>query len=750
LRCFNYYPISYYIANMLFKPFPFFRQLDTMDCGAACLKMISSYYGTEYSIQFIREKCGITRQGVSALGVCDAAEEIGLKSFVIDISFESLINEVTLPCMVHWRQRHFIIVYKVSSEYIWVADPAVGRLKYKKEKFLEGWLYNKRFNKETDVQGFVILLEPANESTGADGAKRKPSYNLGFLIPYLKKFRPQIYQIILSILLSSLLLVCIPFFTQALVDKGIKSKNLNFIYLILAGQLMFFFSQTLLEITRRWLILYITRRMNVSIISDFLLKLMRLPISFFDSKKQSDLTVRIDDQRQIETFLSNTSLSVLFSMVNILLFGGVLLYYNYILFITFLIGSIIYFGWVLLFVKERVILSYRRRDEQVENRSSILQLINGINEIKLNNSEKKRRWEWESVQSRIYGTSIKELRIEQIQVVGGNFIMQITYLLITGAAAISVIKGNLTLGMMLSTQYIIGQLTIPINNFVTFIQGAKEAQISIERLGEVFNHPEEKKANEVELSENNNDIFLKDVSFRYGSVSSLLTLKNIELTIPDGKITAVVGTSGSGKTTLLKLLLKFYPASEGIIHVGEKNIADFSDAYWRGKCGVVMQDGFIFADTILRNITESNEGYEIDKVRLQKAVRIANLEEMVENLPLGFQTNISSGGINLSGGENQRILIARAVYKNPEYIFFDEATSALDAHNEKIIMQNLKEFFKGKTVVIIAHRLSTVKDADNIIVLEKGSIIEQGNHNALVEKRGSYFTLVKNQLELGV
>lgn len=734
------------------KPFPFFRQLDSMDCGAACLKMVSSYYGSSYSIQFIREKCGITRQGVSALGICDAAEEIGLKSFVIDVSYESLIEEVSLPCIIHWRQRHFVVVYKANEKYVWVADPAVGRIKYSKEKFLEGWLYNKRFNKETEAQGYVILLELAHEIPQKKDQQQKPIYDLKFLFPYVRNFKSQIVQIVLSILVSSLLLICIPFFTQALVDKGIKTRNLNFIYLILAGQLMLFFSQTLMEITRRWLILFITRRMNIAIISDFLLKLMRLPIAFFDSKKQADLTIRIDDQRQVENFLSNTSLNMLFSLVNILLFGGILLYYNYILFITFMTGSIIYFIWVMLFVNERVVLSYRRRDEQVENRSSVLQLINGIQEIKLNNSEKKRRWEWESVQSRIYNTSMKELRIEQIQVVGGNFIMQITYLLITAAAAMAVVKGNLTLGMMLSTQYIIGQLTIPINNFVTFIQGAKEAKISIERLGEVFNLSEESKGNHVsdQKNDNNSDLTLNKLSFRYGSATSLLTLKDLNLVIPYGKITAIVGTSGSGKTTLVKLLLKFYQASTGNIMVGEQDINNFSDTYWRDKCGVVMQDGFIFADTILRNITESNQGYEIDKARLQQAVRIANLEEMIEALPLGFQTNISMGGINLSGGENQRILIARAVYKNPEYLFFDEATSALDANNEKIIMENLNEFFTGKTVVIIAHRLSTVKNADNIIVLEKGAIIEQGNHSQLVNKKGSYFRLVKNQLELGI
>lgn len=735
---------------MLFKKFPFVRQLDKMDCGAACIKMILSYYGKDqYSIQEIRNKCGITRLGITALGICDAAEEVGLKTFVVDVNFESLSKEVTLPCIIHWKQRHFVVVHRISDKYVWVADPAVGRLRYRKDKFLNGWLYNGKMKKEDNDTGYVILVEPSTITASAHTRQRRKKYDLRMLAGYLYRFRPQVFQIVLTIILSSLLLISFPFFTQILVDRGIRSKNITLIYLILSGLLIFYVSQTLLDLTRRWFILYITREINISLLADFLQKIMRLPISFFYSRMHSDIVQRIEDERQVENFLSTTILSAFFSLINILLFGVILCYYNLGIFMIFLIGCSLYFTWVLLFVKQRVTLSYRRRDEQVENRANILQLINGIAEIKLNNSEKKRRREWESIQAKISITSIKELRIEQLQTVGGSFIIQITYLLITCVAAVSVVKGHITLGMMLSTQYIVGQLTAPINSFVSFIQTTKEAKISMERLGEVFEMKEENYDIAPAGLYKGKDILLENVSFRYGTVNSHPVLKDINLIIPAGKVTAIVGTSGSGKTTLVKILLKFFNASHGRVIVGDTDINHLGENDWRRKCGVVMQDGFIFGDTILRNITESELGERIDRQKLERAVDISNLRELIESLPLKFQTILSVGGMSLSGGENQRVLIARAVYKNPEFLFFDEATSALDARNERVIMQRLGEFFEGKTVVVIAHRLSTVKNADNIVVLEKGQIVEQGTHDQLVKDEGYYYNLIKNQLELG-
>lgn len=735
---------------MFGETFPFVRQLDKMDCGAACIKMVLAYFKRDnYTIQELREKCGITRLGITALGICDAAEEVGLKTLVVDIDFASLCEEVTLPCIVYWKQRHFIVIYKISRSHVWVADPAIGILKYKKDKFLAGWLYNGKIKKNDDDTGYVILVEPSAVVQQLSKESKIKKYDLNILINYLYKFKSQIFQILLTIILSSCLLLTFPFFTQILVDKGIKLNNINFIYLILAGLLSFYISQTLLEITRRWFILYITREINISLLADFLQKIMRLPISFFYSRMQSDIVQRVEDERQVENFLSTAIVSAFFSMINIVLFGIILAYYNLRIFFIFFIGCVLYFIWIILFVKKRALLSYKRRDEQVENRASILQLINGIAEIKLNNSEKKRRGEWEAMQAKIATTSIKELRIEQLQVVGGSFIIQITYILITCLAAISVVQGEITLGMMLSTQFIVGQLTTPINNFVTFIQTTKEAKISMERLGEVFQMKEENYEPSSKEFYRDGDIVFKNVSFRYGTVSSLPVIKNLNFTIEAGKVTAIVGSSGSGKTTLVKLLLKFFNASEGVITVGGVDINKLGENFWRRKCGVVMQDGYIFGDTMLRNITESELNEKIDKERLSKATQIANLEELIENLPLRFQTALSVGGVNLSGGENQRVLIARAIYKNPEFLFFDEATSALDARNEKEIMQNLDAFFKGKTVLVIAHRLSTVKNADNIIVMEKGEIVEQGSHDELVKIQGYYYRLIKNQLELG-
>jgi ATP-binding cassette, subfamily B, bacterial len=732
------------------KSFPFYRQLDQMDCGATCLRMICAYHGKIYPLEWLRQKCGITRQGASFTGMMDAAEELGLKSLGLSVSMETLIKDVPLPCIVHWRQRHFVVVHKIGKKHIYVADPAFGKVKYSHARFLEGWLYNKKTRREQDNEGYVLLLEPTPEFAGSEPEPPGSRTGLSFLFPYIKQHKKLLVQLLAGVLLSSLLLLAFPFLTRVLVDQGIRYSSKRFVQLILIGQLMVFVSQTLLEIIRRWTILFISKRVNISAISDFLARMMRLPLSFFDSKMTTDLIQRVEDQRLVEQFLSNTSLNVLFSMINILLFGGILLHYNSRLFLFFCCGSFLYFVWVLLFVKRRATLAYLRRDELAENRSSVLQIINGIHEIKLNNSERKRRREWESIQARAYHTASKELRLEQFQVVGGNFIMQCTYIIITFISAISVIEKEVSLGMMLATQYIIGQLSGPINNFVSFIQGAQEARISIRRMGEIVREKAENSSGELPgIYEPADPIVLENLSFRYGGPSSPLILKNISLEIPRGKVLAIVGASGSGKTTLMKLLLKFYNQTGGHIRIGNQRFDSLSPTWWRSQCGVVMQDGFIFADTIVRNISESDAGYIIDKERLRNAVRIANIEKMIDHLPLGYNTNLSWGGISLSGGENQRVLIARAVYKNPEFIFLDEATSSLDANNEMTIMSNLNEFFVGRTVVIIAHRLSTVKNADKIVVLDQGTIIEEGSHEELVALNGSYFRLIKNQLELG-
>ncbi len=733
---------------MIGKSFPFFRQLDQMDCGPTCLRMVAQHYGKSYSIDYLRKKANITREGVSLEGIAEAAEAIGLHTLAVSVNLKTLVDEVPYPCIAHWRQRHFVVVYKVKKNTVYVADPAHGLVKYSKEEFIKGWI-----RKDADInedEGYLLLLEPTPEFYESEQAEKK-EYGFKFLFWYFKPYKKYIIQLLLGLGVGSLLQLIFPFLTQAVVDQGISYQNKSFVFLILIAQLVLFISQTTVELIRGWILLHMTSRINISLISDFLLKLMRLPIAFFDSKNTGDIIQRIYDHNRIQSFLSSTTLNTLFSAFNLVIFGVVLAYYNLTIFSIFFVGSVLYISWTLLFMKKRKELDYRRFDQSSDNQSSLYQLISGMQEIKLNGSERRRRWEWEAIQVRLFKISIKGLALSQAQNTGGRFLNELKNILITFIAATAVIDGKLTLGEMLSVQYIIGQLNLPINNFITFIQTGQDAKISLERLSEIHNKDDEENRFEELIKELPKDKTLKleNASFRYGGRSSPLILNNLNLEIPEGKVTAIVGTSGSGKTTLIKLLLKFYEFNEGSLKVGSTKIDNISTKFWRKSCGSVMQDGFLFGDTIARNITESDSEGFIDKERLQHAVKVANIENFIEDLPSGYNTKIGMSGVNVSGGQKQRILIARAVYKNPKYIFFDEATSALDANNEKVIMENLQEFYEGKTVVVVAHRLSTVKNADQIIVLEDGKIIEQGSHDELTAKKGSYYTLVKNQLELG-
>ncbi|TMM59585.1 peptidase domain-containing ABC transporter [Maribacter algarum] len=730
------------------KKFPSYKQLDQMDCGPTCLRIISKFFGKEHSIELLRRNANITREGVSLGGIAEAAEEIGFHSLAVNLDFESLLAEAPLPCIAHWRQRHFIVVYKITKDTVYVSDPAHGLLKYSKKEFIQGWI-----GKNADVdtpEGYLLLLEPTPKFYDSDLSEKK-EYGFGFLLQYFKPHQKYIYQLFIGLLVGSVLQLIFPFLTQAVVDYGINYQNLNFIYLILAAQLTLFISQVTVDLIRGWILLHMTSRINISLISDFLIKLMKLPIAFFDSKNTGDIIQRIYDHDRIQDFLSSTTLNTLFSIVNLLIFGAILAYYNLTIFAIFMLGSLIYIGWTLLFLKRRAELDYKRFDQAADNQSSIYQLISGMQEIKLNGSERRRRWEWEAIQVKLYKVSIKSLALSQTQNTGGQFFNELKNILITFVAAKSVIDGSLTLGMMLSVQYIIGQLNLPINNFISFIQAGQDAKISLERLAEIHNKKDEEKSTEEVVKElpKNKSIILRNLSFKYGGKNSPKVLNNLNFEIPEGKVTAIVGASGSGKTTLLKLLLQFYKPTKGDILVGNTNLKHLSTNFWRKKCGSVMQDGFLFGDTISRNITESDSEGIVDKERLLNAVNIANIEDFIEGLPSGYNTKIGSSGSNISGGQKQRILIARSVYKSPSYIFFDEATSALDANNEKVIMKKLQEFYKGKTVLVVAHRLSTVKNADQIIVLDKGSVIEVGNHKELTQRKGMYYELVKNQLELG-
>jgi len=712
---------------------------------------VAKHFGKVYSLGKLRELCHISREGVSLLGISDAAESIGFRSMGVKIPFEKLAGEVPLPCIAHWKQRHFVVVYEIKgkpgSETVKVADPAHGLIKYTKQEFLKGWLSTK--DEEGDL-GVCLLLEPTpNFYTQEEETLDKKSFR--FLFSYLRPHHKFIVQLILGMILGSLLQLIFPFLTQSVVDVGINNRDLGFITLVLIAQLVLFVSQTTVDFIRSWILLHVSTRINISLISDFLIKLMKLPIGFFDSKMIGDLMQRIGDHTRIENFLTASSLQVLFSMVNLLIFAVVLGIYSMKILAVFFVGSILYVSWILIFMKRRRELDFKRFAQMADNQSNLIQLITGMQEIKLNNCEKQKRWGWEKIQARLFRVNIKGLALNQYQQAGGAFFNQSKNIFITFIAAESVVNGSMTLGMMMAVQYIIGQLNAPIEQMIGFIRSAQDAKISLERLGEIHlkedEDPPSGEGQMIERLPDEKQINISNLSFQYEGPRSPLVLEDLNLTIPENQITAIVGTSGSGKTTLIKLILGFYKAAKGEIRVGDFRLNNISSRLWRSNVGAVMQDGFIFSDTIANNIAISEE--TIDHKKLDDAVKIANIREYIEDLPLGYNTKIGQEGTGLSQGQKQRILIARAVYKNPQFIFFDEATNALDANNEKIIMENLNEFFKGRTVVVVAHRLSTVKNADQIVVLEKGTIIERGNHKELTALRGAYYDLVKNQLELG-
>ncbi len=731
-------------------PFPFYKQLDAMDCGPSCLRMIAKFYGKNFSLQTLRDKSYITREGVSMLGISDAAESIGFRSMGVRITFEQLLNEAPMPFVAHWNQNHFVVVYKITKKrkgniFVHVSDPARGLIKFTKEEFLSGWATTREGGED---KGLCLLLETTPDFYKVDDEKINKS-GFKFLFSYIRPYKKIITQLFLGLLLGSLLQLIFPFLTQSIVDKGINTQDINFVTLIIIAQLVLIFSRTIVEFIRSWILLHLGTRINISLISDFLIKLMKLPVSFFDTKMIGDLIQRSGDHKRIENFLTSSTLNILFSFINLIIFGIVLLIYSVNIFLVFLMGSVLYTLWVYIFMKKRRELDNRRFAQLSDNQSNVIQLITGMQEIKLNNCEKQKRWEWENIQSRLFKVNMASLSLNQYQQAGGVLINEVKNVIITFIAAKSVIDGNMTLGMMLAVQYIAGQLNSPINQMISFLQSTQDAKISLERLGEIHNKEDEESDKEpkIDILPEQRDLNIEKVFFQYEGPHSPFVLDNVDLNIPENKITAIVGTSGSGKTTLIKLLLGFYNPVKGKINLGDLYLNNISNRMWRDKCGVVMQDGFIFSDSIANNIAVSDE-YP-DREKLLHAVKVSNIQEFIESLPLGYNTKIGQNGVGLSQGQKQRILIARAVYKNPEFIFLDEATNALDANNERVIMENLDMFFKGKTVVVVAHRLSTVKNADQIVVLEKGKIVEKGTHTELSKKKGAYYELVKNQLELG-
>lgn len=720
-----------------------------MDCGPTCLRMIAKHYGRNYSLQRLREISGINREGVSLLGISEAAEKIGFRTNGVRVDLPQLI-ELELPCILHWEQEHFVVLYRISNKskkpVYHIADPAKGLLSYTQAEFLECWASTQSNGQS---EGIALLLSPGPEFYAQDG-EESTALDFTYLLSYLFKYKKLIVQLFIGLGVGSILQLIIPFLTQSIVDTGINTRNLNFVYIVLIAQTMLFLGRLSIDFIRAWILLHITTRVSISILTDFLIKLMKLPMSYFETKMTGDIMQRMSDQGRIQSFLTGSSLNTIFSMFNLVVFSFVLVYYNVNVFMVFLVSSILYAVWVVFFLKKRRELDFKRFSISSDNQSSIVELISGMQEIKLNNCEQQKRWEWERIQARLFKYSIKSLALGQYQQFGAFFLNEGKNILITFMVAKSVIDGQLTLGAMMAIQYIVGQLNSPMEQLISFLQSFQDAKISLERLNEIHGMKDEEPVEQVFLTELplNKSISLHDVSFAYPGTGNEPVLNHLNLSIPEGKTTAIVGMSGSGKTTILKLLLRFYETQEGEIKVGNTPLNQIGYHFWRRKCGIVMQDGFIFSDTIARNIAVGAEYPDMPK--LMHAIKVANISSFIEILPLGLNTKIGASGNGLSQGQKQRILIARAVYKDPEYIFFDEATNALDANNERVIMENLENFFKGRTVVVVAHRLSTVKNADNIIVLDNGAIIEQGNHEALVNANGAYYRLVKNQLELGV
>lgn len=715
-----------------------------MACGATCLRMIAKYHGRSISLPDIIQLTSTTREGTNLLGISEAAEKIGFRTLGLKIDYKKFAEEAPLPCIAHWNQSHFLVVHKIKKNKVYVADPAHGLLVYSKEEFLKGWVSDGK------DEGIILLFETTPEFYEEGIETNKSSINNSkFILKYLKTHRKAMTQLAIGLFCGSLLQLIFPFLTQSIVDIGVQNRDIGFISLILFAQLMVFFGRASIEIIRNFILTHVSSRINISLVSDFFLKLMKLPISYFDTKMTGDILQRINDNHRIEQFITGSSINTLFSLFNFIIFSFVLGFFSLNILTIFLIGSLIYFVWIVLFLKKRADLDYKLFNQSSENQSKVIELINGMQEIKMQNAERIKRWQWEALQIKLFKLNLKGLTLSTLQNSGSSLINELKNIIITVISAKLVINGEITFGMMLSIGYIIGQLNVPVSEMVSFIQSWQDAKLSLERLQEIHNKENEEQNSQsiYDVDPKNTDLQLKEISFKYEGVGNEYVINDLSLTIPSNKITAIVGSSGSGKTTLMKLMLKFYKPTKGSIYLDSTNLNNISQQYWRSVCGVVMQEGYIFSDTIANNIAVGEEKIDLDKLR--QSVKIANIEDLINELPLGFNTKIGMDGKGLSVGQKQRILIARAIYKDPAFLFFDEATSALDTNNEKIIMNNLNTFFKNKTVVVIAHRLSTVKNADQILVLNKGQIIEKGTHEELTSLKGEYYSLVKNQLELG-
>lgn len=722
--------------------FPNCTQYDSMDCGPSCLRMIALYYGRDISLVYIRELCCATNRGVSFLGLDRAAKLMGFDTICAKIKLDQMAKSVPLPCILHWNSEHYVVLYKVKKKlgkkYYFVSDPIGARFKYSEKEFMNCWL-----NK--DGLGVVFCMEP--NQNFFDANNRKQHLGIRWFFQYMKPYYGGMFQVLMGLFFGSLLLLVFPFFTQAIVDYGIGNRNLGFIWTILIAQILLILGSSAIGFIRSWVLLHVGMRINLTIISDFILKLTKLPMSFFDSKMIGDVLQRIGDNSRIKEFVTETSLSILFSILNIIILSVIVFIYNIWIFLIFSIGSLLHIGWILLFMKKRAVLDKKMFAQTSSSQSNIIQLVMGMQEIKLCGCENQKRWEWEDVQAEIYSIAIRGLSLLQYQQSGAILLLQLKNALITALIASLTIRGQMTLGMMMSIQYIIGQLNSPIEQLIQFVRKYQDAKLSLERLNDIYEIEEEICNTSRLITKIPNDtITIHDVSFKYDKLSTKYIIDNVSLQIPKGKVTAIVGLSGSGKTTLLKLLLGFYIPEKGAIFIGNQNLSKYDIREWRKHCGVVMQEGYIFSDTIAANIAPGVN--HINQDRLIECAHTANILGYVETLPMGFNTIIGGDGLGLSMGQKQRILIARAMYKNPNYILMDEATNSLDATNESEIMERMRFFLRGKTALIIAHRLSTIQNADNIIVMENGRIIEQGTHAYLISKQGKYYDLIRKQLSL--
>lgn len=726
------------------KKFPLILQRDAIQCGVSCLQMICKYYGQSYSFEELEKICIPTVEGISLLGVKDAAETLGLSTTCCQLSLNAL-KKISFPCILHWNQNHFVVMYKYKQGKFYIADPGIGKIEYLEKEFVKYW----SFDGQNSNMGTCLLLLPTKSFLKNRKQVKEKNSSLEVVIGYIQQYKKYLAIIAMGLLVGCILEIILPFLTQSIVDIGIHRQDINLIFLILLGELMIVVGKTSIDFIRRWLLLHISVRLNLFLVSDFFIKLLRLPMSFFESKLIGDFMQRIGDHNRIQNFLTNQVLSLLFAFVSFLVLGSVLAFYDIKIFVTFTIGSIVYGTWIALFLKERKIIDYKLFGLQAKNQDRTFQFITSIQEIKLQGCECRRRWEWENNQADLFTVQMRSMKLQQTQEAGSIFINEVKNIIITVLAATAVIHGHMSLGAMLAVQYIIGQLNSPIEQLMSFVNSFQDVKLSLERINEIHKVKEEE-TNRNQLTEfrdADKSIYINQIDFKYNHHSRKKNIEDVTLCIPQGKVTAIVGASGCGKTTLLKLLLGFYPVIKGSISIAGHNLNEYNVKWWRKHCGVVMQDGVIFSESIARNIAVGDG--EVDTERLEQAARIANIHDYIMGLPLKYNTQIGRDGVGLSQGQKQRILIARAVYKNPAYIFLDEATNALDAKNEKAIVENLNEFYKGRTVIVVAHRLSTVKNADQIIVLDNGKVVETGNHASLIEKQGVYYNLVKNQLELG-